>query len=122
MGNECGYKTRRRLSWQDLNNKENITPTFLFFYPCSTSFVLVLAFWAWACYFLYLLSERAGHFLALGTTFYTVLHSSVQENKEDLSLPSLDWTNGYEIQSNSRYFRSTARHNRKSDRSNLSAH
>lgn len=70
--------------------------------------------------------EKGRTFLSTWHDF-RYLHSSVSQQQsyreaKSPSLPSLDRTNGCEIQSNSRYFRSTVRYNRESNRSNLSAH
>lgn len=81
-------------------------------------------------YFLFLLLPSALHLLLVekkNRTFLSTWHSfpntgTVGCTGETHVLASLDQTNGYEIQSNSRYFRSTVRYNRESDRSNLSAH
>lgn len=56
------------------------------------------------------------------STLVRELAAELQGGEISPSLPSLDRTNGCEIQSNSRYFRSTVRYNRESNRSNLSAH
>lgn len=109
-------KTRRRLSWltsqQSRKCYTNIYFFFSQFYFVRLSLGLVLLF------FISSFGKRpdiSQHLARLST----LVRMRAEEN---LSLPSLDRTNGCEIQSNSRYFRSTVRYNRESNRSNLSAH